>query len=346
MSIAKACSRFHALVFCASLGLLMLLPARMRAQTPLFPEMSGTSELTLNNQNTAGPVIVYFNGQYEILIANHSSPYDICVSFNFSSSCTDTGIATGGLHQISATIYNGLLYVLYTNPNSTFMMGSSSNGSSFSTWMPLWESAPPNEIWPTALSTYNGDLVAAFITGSDPNDYPAWAVSSNNGQTFSGGGGLVNDYEAVSGPSLATYEGVLWLGFVSSSGGSSARYPVVGPIYGSPDPFEEYTNNIFSNSNTTIDGQTIYAGMAMVGVPGEGLYIFAQDYFSEQTLWITGSTTGYGFPEALQPSTTQAFRWTPSAVLAPDNSTIYLAVQRDSDTNTNYSHSTSYVSWP
>jgi hypothetical protein len=319
----------------------ILSPSYLRGQSAPNPILSSAQNYgNDNNSNWAGPVIVYFNNAYELLVTNHSNN-DICYDRGPGNSCVDTGIQTGGSHQISAAVVGSTLYVGYVNTSNIFVLTSSTDGVNFTpSYAPQFSVGVPNWAFTPALVSYNNDLYIAYVIGGPSSGTPLYievGYSNNGGQSFYDAG-YEYQYATSCQPSLAVYNGALWLGFLTPSSGSN--YLVVGPIAGQSGSLTVYTNNAFSNSHTSLNGSTVYAGFALIGVPNEGLYVYAQSQSGSQNLWITGAADGVTFPAAQEVSN-QQFRWTPSAVLDPNN-TVYFAYQGDGNTTTYITYVTGY----
>ena len=313
-------------------ALLVLRPDTSIAQG--IPALSSAVQIGSDNVvNTGGPSIVYFNGMNEILYSNHSNQH-LFADPGVSGHPTDTGIVVGGSGQVKATVFNNTLYVSYVGPSGIFL-ATSTDGINFPTqFTPAYSCSVSTAYTPTPYA-FNGELWVAYVSGAD-----VCFDESPDGVNFFGMGSEFT-YAPVSTISLTQYNGTLYAAFITDTGASP--FPT-SPVFGAVQSGDFFllTSGALSNSHTKINGSVLYAGVALIGVPGEGIYLYGQSPASEQNIWVTATADPPDFPANVKPSG-QSFRWDLSAVLDPNN-TVYLAYQQSGATNIDTTFVTGYGS--
>ena len=299
----------------------------------------------------AGPAIVNFLGKNEIFYANHINDHLIFgiapdagttgnANDNPDTTPVDTGIVMSGLGEVKATVLGSTLYVSYIDQGGVAALATSTNGTSFTTLIPEY-SATVNTAYVPTIFAFNGELWAAFVTNVG-TDEAVFDVSSDGGAVFTQQNVVTTTDPPVSTISLADFNGVLYAAYVIAP--STPAQPVFGSVLqgqASSIPFALVSENACChNSTSASNGEPLFTGVTLIGVPGEGLYLFTQSPASEDTFFYsaTSDPKTVPFPAAVQVGS-QSFRWDLGAVLESDN-TLAIAYQQSSATQMDFTSMT------
>jgi hypothetical protein len=248
---------------------------------------------------------------------------------------TPTGISiddSNGLGDVTATYLNGVHYLALLQSNQMRLTTSSDaiHWGNPTVWTISGAGAFNNQFTP-ALQTYNGVLYAAYVVGSVPDNSFVYLASSSNGSSWTQLG-QVSSVRARSRPTLAVFNGHLFIGFTSSGHtGQTAGAPYVGVVVTG----STFAPNVIQQGGTWGNSNThggIYAGILLApsNVSGtQQLYILGQGTSSSQNLYETNSSTGNNFPQPINCSI--QLRYTPTGYYYGGFTTINF--QGDHNTN-------------
>jgi hypothetical protein len=332
------------------------------------PKFGGATQINFGTMaadvpNTSGPVIVNFNGTNLLLFVQRESGNNIAtqtLTLEEAGSTIpsavpnaipfSTGIVCNGLGQVKATVLNGILYVSYINDSGRPALAKlSSLSDGFTLVTPNYTATVPTDFVPTIFA-FNGELWAGLVASADPLEV-VFDMSSDGGTSWTQES-VVTGFPPISNISLADFNGVLYAAYTTSAAsvhsvGGAAQFadPVFGSVLqGQPGsiPFN-FVNDGCCFSSTSNGSDTIVTAPTLIGVPGEGLYLYTQSPSSNDEFFVTatsnpGSTSPVFLPNGVpnhEVDTSQSFRWDFSAALQSDNSVV-IAYQQSGATNIDF----------
>jgi hypothetical protein len=235
----------------------------------------------------------------------------IYTSDNPGTSFAQTFLAasTAALEDVTAARLPNNNYILvWLGTSNTFQLSQSSNGTGyngFGTQYSLSITGAPtlNGVFVPYLYSFGGYVYAAYVAANDT----VYLARTTDGHTWTQLGAVSSSLTTVSRPTLAAFNGNLYIAYVGSSSRNLREGVVI--VNGSFAPNVNTQPGTFSNSH--YDGG--YAGVAMQQI-GSTLWIFEQSIGDGDSLYESTSTNGSSFGNPISCPTIN-FRFTPSVLL-------------------------------
>jgi hypothetical protein len=279
---------------------------------------------TTNVANHGSPFLYYANNEVVMVYQDHNSNqiYTNAPS-NSSSGPTSTGLtgSTAALEDVTAARLQTSYYIIaFLGTSNTFQLSQSANGiNSFGAQYSFSISGAPtlNGVFIPYLYSFGDYVYAAYVSS---NNY-VYLARTTDGHTWTQLGEVSTSFQTISRPTLAAFNGNLYIAYVGSDHGVFAGTVIVN---GSFVPNVVTQPGELSNSN--YDGG--FAGVAMQQI-GSTLWMFAQSIGSGNELYEATSTNGenFGAPFACELN----LRFTPSVYL-DSTGTLHSAWQQNQNT--------------
>jgi hypothetical protein len=326
-----------------------------------IPEFAPATAISDNVATTAGPVIVNLGGTNEVIYTDHvTNELAVGVAADATTTAIPNGraavnssITVSGLGQVKATVLNSTVYVSYIGssgfPELATSTSTGPSGFTIMTPRPAYSATAEADFVPTIFA-FNGELWVALVTNVSGTLEVVFDMSSDGGTSWTQET-VISGFPPISTVSLADFNGILYAAYITSaaSAGSVDEEPVFGSVLQGQTGSVSFNrvNDGCCHNSTSNGSNTIVPGATLIGVPGEGLYIYVQAPSANDTIFVTAasdptSAASFATPHEIEQvppnggaDSTQSFRWDFSALLESDNS-VAIVYQQSGSTDIDY----------